>query len=502
MSPVDPFEAIRQLDVSADHSAGRRKSEGITYTPSFLAQAMVELMAPQEHETILEPSCGRGVFVFALVQYWQNKGKTLEWIDRWAQDHLFACDLDAQAVEDLHKLWQEYFTSRRHIPQPINAQFQDGLFGQWSSRQFDVIVGNPPYVRIQNLPEEVRGRIREKYLSCGKGNVDLYYAFIEDALARGRRVCLITPNSWLTNDSAATLRELILPRLDKLIDFQSRLVFAPVRAYTSILLAQSRVDHLIKVRSNLPEEGGEWKAVPRADACWGKKFTPLAQASQSTGRILGDEFEVLSGIATLADSVFLLPTPRVDGKMVYQADALDDNREIEVPIEYAPRLIKITKPGVLDGTGPRILYPYKGKTIVPQGELAEQAPGLLSWLERRRDLLEARDRGKTQGYEAWYAYGRKQGFWQANDEPMILLPTMGNGALAPVLVNGADIGPFLFVSGYVIRPRAGKNADIAALAKYLASEAAWTYVREQGKAWAGKGEYRTIGARALRNMPL
>lgn len=502
MAGYDPFETIVALDKQANHSAGRRKSEGITYTPKGIARAMVQLLDIDENSTVLEPSCGRGVFIFSLVQYWQDKGKSLGWIDDWASQHLFACDLDEQAVQDLRQLWVEYFRKRGHQPKPINAEVQDGLFGPWSSRRFDVIVGNPPYVRIQNLPKDVRGQIRGKYSSCAKGNVDLYYAFIEDALARAKKVCLITPNSWLSNDSAARLREIVFPRLSKLIDFQSRLVFAPVRAYTAIFLAHEEGADPIEVRNNLPQEGGVWTRVGRSQPCWGKKFTPLASNRKSTSVLLGDKFEVLSGIATLADKAYILPCPRLDNGVVYQADELNGGKEIAVPQKYAPRFVKITRPGALDQTGPRILYPYDNRSIVTEKVLQQEAPDLLDWLARRRSVLAGRDRGNTQGYDAWYAYGRKQGFWQANDEPMILLPTMGNGALAPVLVNGADVGPFLFVSGYVIRPRAGKNADIAALAKYLASEVAWTYVREQGKAWAGKGEYRTIGARALRNMPL
>lgn len=500
MSNLDPFERIAKLDQQSSHSGAVRKSQGITYTPPFVAREMVGMLKPGESETILEPSCGRGVFIFALLEYWRGAGKSFAWIDQWAQKHLFACDLDGQAVADLQQLWEEYFLAHGHRAHPINAQVEDGLFGPWSTRRFDVIVGNPPYVRIQNLAEEVRGQIRGKYSSCAKGNVDLYYAFIEDALERAGRVCLITPNSWLTNDSASRLRQIILPRLDKLIDFQARLMFAPVRAYTSILLAREKVGGAVMVRNNLPHEGGAWKSVGRDQDCWGRKFTPLAEKAVETGVKLGEQFEVLSGIATLSDKSYILPSPRVEGGVVYQVDDLDEGREISVPKKYAPRFVKITKPGKLDQGGPRIIYPYENGSIVDEQRLAQEAPGLLSWLERRREQLDARDKGKTQGYDAWYAYGRKQGLWTCREEKMILLPTMGNGKLAPVVVNASQICPFLFVSGYVIRAK-GK-ACIDELAEYLSGQRAWEYVKREGKAWAGAGDYRTLGARALRGMPL
>ena len=507
MSLLDPFERIAELDENSSHSSADRKKQGITYTPPAVARAMVDMLALREYETVFEPSCGRGVFVFALVQYWLGLGKSLAWIDQWAQEHLFACDLDEKAVKDLQQLWLDYFLDNGHEAQPLNAYSEDGLFGALSTRKFDAIVGNPPYVRIQNLDEATRGKIRGKYRSCQKGNVDLYYAFMEDALSRADRVCLITPNSWMSNDSAKFLRQLILPRLSEVVDFGTRLIFSPVRAYTAIVLCQLNPGSTIRVRGNLPNEGGDDLHIPRTDLRWAEeRFTPLIQSRNNTGLTLGDRFEVLSGIATLADKSFILPSPRIgsDGN-IFQTDPLDHGYEVRVPEEYAPRLIKITKPGKLDKTGARILYPYTSKgTIQSEAILHQKAPGLLDWLERRREILDGRDNGKTQGYEAWYAYGRKQGLWQAqDDENLLLLPLMGNGALNPIQISTGDIGPFLFTSGFVIRPKPGQGPDtLEMLAQYLRSAQAWEFVQQEGKAWAGKGDYRTLGARALRRMPL
>lgn len=506
MPALNPYKKIQELDQAASHSASRRKVEGITYTPPAIARSMVSLLDPQPDETLIEPSCGRGVFLFALVEHWQTQGRSWAWIDQWAQQYLFACDLDIQAVEDLRGLWQEFFASRGHVAAPLNVQVQDGLFGAWSTKRFSAVLGNPPYVRIQHLAEDTREQIRGKYASCAKGNVDLYYAFLEDALTRADRLCLITPNSWMSNDSAKTLRQMMLPRLAAVIDFGARLVFAPVRAYTAITLCQAQPGSTIRVRDNLPEEGGDWQTLERNDPRWApNRFTPLAPAQMNGGAVLGDQFEVLSGIATLADHAFTLAQPRLGKRrMVLQADPLNGGQDIEVPEQYAPRLVKITKPGVLDRTGPRILYPYTDGAIEQEATLRTTAPGLLDWLARRRTVLDGRDKGKTQDYDAWYAYGRRQGLWQAQpDEQLLLLPQMGNGALRPLLINSADIGPFLFTSGFVIRAKPGVPAGaLKALEKHLKSAQAWEFVQQEGKAWAGKGDYRTLGARALRRMPI
>lgn len=513
-SPLEAiFTSIELLDRAATHTDAARKSDGITYTPVSVVREMVALAAPNENEMIHEPSCGRGVFIFGLVEHWLAQGRSLAWVDAWAQAHLRCGDLDATAIEDLKTLWLQFFAEQGHAAAPIQAVVQDGLFGELAQTRADLILGNPPYVRVQHLPENTRAALRAKYAGCAKGNVDLYYAFFEDALHRAKRVCYIMPNSWLANASAKRLRQTVLPRLTHLVDFGSRLVFAPVRAYTAIVLceAEEAVSPVISVRANLPGEGGEWTDLQRTDARWSlDRFHPLNALGDASVPMLGSVVEVVSGIATLADHAFALPSPerfeRHGEPWVRQVDPLDSSQALEVPERYAPRLLKATKVSLSpEAEGARILCPYDAAwKIVDEATLEREAPDLLAWLGRRRTVLEGRDKGKTQGYEAWYAYGRRQGFWSPRkDEHVLLMPMMGNGRLASVPVDVAALGGrFLFTSGFVLRPLPEANLDLAALSVQLGSATAWAFVKREGKAWAGAGDYMTLGARALRRLPL
>lgn len=509
LTPI--FQRIADLDAAAAHTDLARKGGGITYTPPAIARAMVTLAQPQPHEILHEPACGRGVFVFALVEHWLRQGRDLAWVDRWAQEYLRCGDLDADAVADLRRLWLDFFAQQGHTAHPLQAQVEDGLFGPQAQQPVDLILGNPPYVRIQHLPPATRDALRARYPSCAKGNVDLYYAFFEDALQRAKRVAYIMPNSWLGNASAQRLRQAALPHLTHLLDFGSRLIFAPVRAYTAIVVAQREATGPIQVRSALPDEGGDWIPRARTDACWSlQRFTPLHLEGAPSGPVLGDTAEVVSGIATLADHAFVLPDPelfqRAGETWVRQRDPLEDTWTLEVPARYAPRLIKATKLDVPPGLkGPRILCPYDSDwAIVEEGRLQREAPDLLTWLGRRRGVLDQRDKGKTEGYDAWYAYGRRQGFWtpRPEDRTVVVMPQMGNGALRGVTVDlDAVGGRFLFTSGYVIRGQAGHPFVASRVIQQLASPAAWAFVKREGKAWAGAGDYMTIGARAMRRLP-
>jgi len=74
---------------------------------------------------------------------------------------------------------------------------------------FDIVIGNPPYVRVDDLNTEFKDIFKQEY-SYAKGKYDLYFLFFE----LGRKLksesgvlSYITPNKWTAADSAYTMRE-------------------------------------------------------------------------------------------------------------------------------------------------------------------------------------------------------------------------------------------------------------------------------------------------------
>lgn len=496
---LDPlFVRIAEMDRSAGHSGIDRKVAGITYTPPAIAREMVSMLDPQPEWTIREPSCGRGVFAFALAEHWLRRGLSMDDVAAWGERNLLMGDLDADAVADLRTLWADTFGRA-----PARLECEDGLLGDAGSIRTDAVIGNPPYVRVQNLEPDVRSAIRSAFPSCAKGNVDIYYAFIESALRRAAHVCYITPDSWLTARAGEALRTMAHGRIRQLTCFGSHLVFAPVRAYTAIALFGSDDAHgePICARTGDADGRGDWVCSPRIDARFDDRsgWTPFHAAQDHGERTLGDMAEVLTGVATLADGAYILnETTTLNGGAEVVADDTEfPGHSLRVPVALAPQLLKITRPG----RGVRILCPYDGEwTPIPETRLREDALGLLDWLERRRDRLDRRDKGNTKAYPAWYAYGRRQGFWTPRKgEVVIAVPQMGNGRLKASVMT-MDGSRLLFTSGFLIRPHNPDDTDT--IVRALTSEPAWEFVKRFGKGWAGKGDYRTIGAPALRRLPI
>ena len=81
-------------------------------------------------------------------------------------------------------------------------------------RQFDVIVGNPPYIRIEQLSETIQAEYRQRYATL-YDRADIYVAFIERALtllSETGALSFICADRWILNKYGAPLRALVSSR--------------------------------------------------------------------------------------------------------------------------------------------------------------------------------------------------------------------------------------------------------------------------------------------------
>ena len=122
--------------------------------------------------------------------------------------------------------------------------------------QYDFVVGNPPYVRIQKIPEHVKEYWSGKY-EWTEHNYDLYIPFLERAirsagqegwLGKKGRLGFILSDRFLNVDYGSELREHMPKslRLELLLDFRDTRVFAEAMNYPAILIAE---------KNNESEEG-------------------------------------------------------------------------------------------------------------------------------------------------------------------------------------------------------------------------------------------------------
>lgn len=133
-------------------NASNQKLRGIYYTPNQLAEAMINIFKDDTSiKRILEPSCGDGVFVDTLVN--SPLYKNIEIIK----------GVEIQKEEVL-KIKEKY-QSNKNISID-HGDFFDYYKENYKTDKFDLIVGNPPYIRYQYLsPEQrkIQSEILEKH---------------------------------------------------------------------------------------------------------------------------------------------------------------------------------------------------------------------------------------------------------------------------------------------------------------------------------------------------
>ncbi|KAF0206206.1 MAG: putative type IIS restriction/modification [Gallionellaceae bacterium] len=130
-----------------------------------------------------------------------------------------------------NKVYENAFEWRFEFPEALNDE--GGFVG------FDVVIGNPPYVFArENFTDSDRKYFNAQY-ALAAYQLNLYILFLERGThllkARGG-LAYITPNNWLTINSAKVVREFVLHQSDiSVINFYAK-VFEDASVDTSILM--------------------------------------------------------------------------------------------------------------------------------------------------------------------------------------------------------------------------------------------------------------------------
>lgn len=117
---------------------------------------------------------------------------------------------------------------------------------------FDIVIGNPPYVRRTSLPEELKSLYESLYTSAQK-QYDLYLLFIElglNLLTQKGHLCFINPIRFFNSDYGIGCRKYIINKhsICQIVDISQLSVFENASTYPCILLLENskRNDYSIK----------------------------------------------------------------------------------------------------------------------------------------------------------------------------------------------------------------------------------------------------------------
>jgi type I restriction-modification system DNA methylase subunit len=189
-----------------------------------------------------------------------ERGKKLTFLDRnIRQGNSVVSDskLDPWAFD-----WQKGRVARRSLERKVPAgEGVDEMDARWREG-FDVVIGNPPYVR-----QELLTQYKEHWSSefhTYDGAADIFVYFFERGLEQlkpGGRLGFIVSNKWLRGGYAEKLRELLGREctVESIVDFGHAPIFPDADAFPCIITLRKSVpasDHEVEVTLYPREELG------------------------------------------------------------------------------------------------------------------------------------------------------------------------------------------------------------------------------------------------------
>lgn len=430
---------------------------GAVYTKPEIVELILDLVGYRHEATdlsslrLLEPSCGDGVFLGAavarLIRSVRHHHDEVDWHAPALESAITAVDLSKDAVESARALVRDVLVSEKC---PVDRAA--ALACRWAVQgdflllpvdgQYSVVVGNPPYVRIEDLPKGVLAEYRRCFATL-RDRADLYIAFFErglELLASTGSLAFICANRFAKNQYGAGLRQLIARRyrVRQYINLEHTQPFvSDVSAYPAIVVLDRNVGGETRA-GELTELDAETLLTVRAQAVddtqlngplhrferWYPDGAPWSSTSPANVRLLtklSRDFPVIEesgagtrigiGVATGADAVFVLPA---------KSELVEEARQI--PLAMASDVS-------VDGVGWSGRYLVNPFADTDDGELAnlEAYPGLAEYLRAHEGQLRGRHVAKSRPAR-WYRTIDR--VWpQLASTPKLLMPDIQQGGV-------------------------------------------------------------------------
>jgi adenine-specific DNA-methyltransferase len=204
-----------------------RSERGVFYTPPDVAERLLDLVTDAgldwTNARVLDPACGGGAFLAPVAR---RMLPSLAACDRRVALRNLATRLRGYEIDPFAAWMSHVFVDATIVPVlggPVNEleliEVTDSLT-KHEGRDFDLVVGNPPYGRLV-LPDT----LRQTYERSLYGHANIYGVFLDVALRRvvaGGLVAHVTPTSVLGGEYFKRLRRLLLAESQALsVDFLS-----------------------------------------------------------------------------------------------------------------------------------------------------------------------------------------------------------------------------------------------------------------------------------------
>jgi hypothetical protein len=416
------FDVAREPDEYAAH--------GEVHTRRWVVELILDLIGYRAARNladlrVVEPACGHGAFLEVITRRLSESCRVHQRSLIDAAGAVRAMDLLQRNVDESRHVVRRTLARDGWDPdvaaEVANLWVRQGdyLLDDFDRPEADLVVGNPPYIRLEDIPIE-RMRLYRHACRTMTGRADIYVGFFEVALASlrsGGKLGFICADRWMRNQYGRDLRRLVsrTGSVDVVVSMHDVDAFHDqVSAYPAIsVLRKGKQGPAIVVQASRgfdaqgATELGAWVQSQSHDALAGRGFVaarlpvwfsgddlwPAASPARLTMiEQLNDRFAALGdpasgvrigiGVATGADTVFITRDP----------DLVEPARLL--PLAMAGD----TKSGNLEWSGNYLVNPWDDS-----GRLVslDAFPRLANYLTRHADVLGRRHVGRRQPTR-WY----------------------------------------------------------------------------------------------------
>lgn len=379
----------------------------------------------------------------------QNKEKFREDIDQIEWDLIEETLKEDGNDEAIEKLAE--YKKTKSKPFFIWKLYFSEIF-QRDNPGFDVVIANPPYIRVQKLNKNERDLYKQKYASVS-GSYDIYILFIEkslDLLRDDGNFAFIMPTKFFQATYGKNIRKIIHENtnINHIIDFGTAQVFSEATTYACLFFftkKEKKADKFkyIKIKENpkiienfsniynSQEEFNEeyeifdvqqnlitqeqWNFLPTKIMNIITKFNEIQTK-------LGDLSHIFVGLQTSADKIYILEYIQdKKKKYVELRDAKGKNWILESDVLKPFLKSALISPYQEVKTKHILIFPYyinsKKATLIPQEDLISKYPKTFEYLNDQKKELMKRSKMDS---DKWYAFGRSQNLNQMEDPKLII----------------------------------------------------------------------------------
>ena len=432
-------------------------------------------------------------------------------------------DWSAVTEEDWFKTSQSLATSQHffHWRLEFPEVFYDGTGAKTDDSGFNAVIGNPPYIRIQNLRQANPDIARyledgSVYQSAG-GRFDIYSPFVERGanLSSAGVLSYILPNKFIESGGGKKLRNFLSSNnlVSEIVDFQHYQVFDGVTTYTCLLslqqgpheLSYRPVDDEVmsadeirqqqKVRINADElSNAPWILVTPQEQ---KVLDKIGESSASVEDV---SEKVLQGMKSGDnDALFVKVIEKNGNEFTIQSGV--DGKEYTIesglihPIILGKNIHRYEPPE----TDLAVIYPYVIENdetrILPEQSIEENYPKTYNYLDSYRERLRDRQ-SEHMNYVTWYALNRprKKDFFE---QPKVIVPDICQRSEFTVDNDGEY---YIGNTGYGVVPYQNNKTHRQYLLALLNSSTTWFYIYQTSTVL--ENDFRRFLASYLEPLPI